>query len=206
MGHADSKGRHVPIEKGPHTLSPPPERFRIVNRYIELMSSLLQLRRLPVWHGNIGKRLIKSPKIFLRDSGVLHSLLGIHDMDQILSHPVVGASWEGFVIENILSTLHAGGAQVEAFFYRTAGGAELDLLLCLPGGARYAFEIKRSLSPQPGRGFWSACEDVRPQHAYIVYPGTEPYPISREVTALPAEHLKQDVLMQIISGTPPGTR
>jgi hypothetical protein len=130
----------------------------------------------------VGKRLVKSPKVYVRDSGIVHALLGIGDRESLLSHPVVGASWEGFVIEHVLAAAPEG---THGYFYRTSGGAEIDLLLSLPGGALWAIEVKRSLSPRPERGFHHACADVAPARRLVVYPGTEQYPQGEGVTATP---------------------
>ncbi|MDA3948925.1 MAG: DUF4143 domain-containing protein, partial [Spirochaeta sp.] len=162
---------------------------RTVNRYVDLLENLLLLRRISPWHANIGKRLVKSPKIYIRDSGLVHALLGITSYDQLLSHPVAGLSWEGFVVEQILAMGAATGAFTDWYFYRTAAGAELDLLLLRSDGTRVAVEVKRSLSPKLGKGFWSAWHDVAPSESYVVYPGTERYPLARGVTALPVAEL-----------------
>lgn len=159
-------------------------------RYLDLLVDLLLVRRLPPWHANVGKRLLKSPRIFLRDSGLLHALLAVGDLGGLLSHAVVGASWEGFAIENLLS---AGGEGVAGHFYRTSGGAEIDLLLVFPDGERWAVEIKRSLSPRPERGFHEACADLAPARRFVVYPGEERYPISAEVEAVPLAALAAEV-------------
>jgi hypothetical protein len=150
--------------------------------YIDLLCALLLVRRLPPWHANLGKRLVKSPKVYVRDSGLVHALLDIESKEALLSHPVVGASWEGFVIENILS---CAPANVQGFFYRTSGGAEVDLLLVWPGGELWAIEVKRSLSPKIERGFHAACDDLKPGRKLVVYPGSEPFPLGNDVQALP---------------------
>jgi predicted AAA+ superfamily ATPase len=155
-------------------------------RYLDLLVDLLLVRRLTPWHANVGKRLVKSPRIFLRDSGILHALLGIADLDGLLGNPVLGASWEGFVIENLLSVAPDG---VTGYFYRTSGGAEIDLLLVLPDGRRWAVEVKRSLKPQPERGFYSACADLAPEGRFIVYPGIERYPLAADTEAGPLPDL-----------------
>lgn len=149
--------------------------------YVDLLCDLLLVRRLQPWHANTGKRLIKAPKIYLRDSGLLHSLLGVVSQDQLLSHMVLGASWEGFCIENLLSCAPQG---VTAYFYRSAGGAEIDLLLVWPNGERWAIEVKRSLTPKLERGFYSACEDLQPIHKWVVYAGQERYPLSADIQAI----------------------
>ncbi|MCL5735066.1 MAG: ATP-binding protein [Actinobacteria bacterium] len=152
--------------------------------YIDLLVDLLLVRRLPPWHANVGKRLVKSPKVYVRDSGLVHALLAIGDKETLLSHPVVGASWEGFVVEQLLAVAPEG---VEGYFYRTSGGAEIDLLLSFPGGDLWAVEIKRSLSPRPERGFHSACADLRPARRFVVYAGEESYPLGDgiQVVSLP---------------------
>lgn len=158
--------------------------------YIDLLCDLLLVRRLQPWQANVGKRLVKSPKVYVRDSGLVHALLNIGTRDALLSHPVVGASWEGFVVETLLGCAPAG---VQGFFYRTGGGAEVDLLLAWPGGALWAIEIKRSLAPKVERGFHAACEDLVPQRRYVAYPGTEPFPLAHGVTAMPLDALAQAV-------------
>jgi len=158
--------------------------------YIDLLCALLLVRRLPPWHVNIGKRLVKSPKVYVRDSGLVHALLDIETKETLLSHPVVGASWEGFVIENILS---CAPAHVQGFFYRTSGGAEVDLLLAWPGGELWAIEVKRSLSPKVERGFHAACDDLKPARKLVVYPGSESFPLGNDVHAVSLEALCQEL-------------
>jgi len=159
--------------------------------YIDLLTDLLLLRRLPAWHANVGKRLVKSPKVYVRDSGIVHALLSIGDEDTLLAHPVVGASWEGFVIENLLTVAPEG---VHGHFYRTSGGAEIDLLLQFPGGRLWAVEIKRSLTPRARRGFHSACADLKPERRFVVYPGIEPFPLTPEIEAIPLPHLARRLM------------
>ncbi len=154
---------------------------KTVASYIDLLVDLFIARRLPPWHANVGKRLVKSPKIYVRDSGLVHALLGIGEMEALLAHPVVGQSWEGFVVENLLA---AAGDRAQGYFYRTGGGAEIDLLLAWPDGRLWAIEIKRSLSPKPERGFHVACEDLAPQRKYLVYPGRERYRIAADIEAV----------------------
>lgn len=158
--------------------------------YIDLLTDLLLVRRLLPWHANVGKRLVKSPKVYVRDSGIVHALLAIRDQEMLLSHPVVGASWEGFVIENLLAVAPEGS---EGYFYRTSGGAEIDLLLHLPDGRLWAIEIKRSMTPHPEKGFYIACEDLAPDRRYMVYPGAESYPISSTVQAISLQQLAQTI-------------
>ena len=153
-----------------------------VTRYIDLLCDLLLVRRLPPYRANVGKRLVKSPKVYVRDSGLAHALLSIADYNALAGHPVVGASWEGFVVENLLSAAPEGTL---ATFYRTSAGAEIDLVLELPGKhAPWAIEIKRGLSARPKKGFHHALADVRPEQAFVVYSGEERYPATEGVEAL----------------------
>jgi uncharacterized protein len=149
--------------------------------YLDLLADLLLVRRLPPWHANLGKRLVKSPKVYVRDSGLVHALLGIPDKESLLAHPVVGASWEGWVVENLLASAPEG---VSGHFYRTGGGAEIDLLLAWPDGALWAVEVKRSLTPKLGRGFHAACADLAPLRKFVVYPGAERYRLLEDVEAI----------------------
>ncbi len=153
--------------------------------YLDLMEGLLLVRRLAPWHHNAGKRLTKSSKVYVRDSGLVHALLGIGDKETLLGHPVVGASWEGFAIENLIASASEG---VQSFFYRSAGGAEVDLLMLHPSGQLWVIEIKRSLSPTVGRGFHSACQDLALRHPdmrkYVVYPGNESFALGDGVQAI----------------------
>ncbi|MDT8377224.1 MAG: ATP-binding protein [Mariprofundaceae bacterium] len=164
---------------------------KTVAAYLDLMVDLLLVRRLQPWHGNLGKRLVKSPKVYIRDSGILHALVGLRDMEDLLGHPLAGASWEAMVIENLLVV---AGTDVEASFFRTAAGAELDLVLQWPDGKTWAIEIKRNLAPKLSKGFYSACADIKADAAFVVYPGSEQYLISADVTCI---HLMD--LMQAVS-------
>ena len=159
-----------------------------VGRYTDLLVDLLLARRLQPYHVNVGKRLVKSPKVYIRDSGLLHALLNIPVRDDLLGHPVVGASWEGFVIENLID---AAPALTVPGFYRTSGGAEIDLLLELPGGERWAIEVKRSRAAKPARGFYEACEDLKPARRFVVHGGLERYPISADVEAIGLRELAE---------------
>ena len=150
--------------------------------YLGLLVDLLLVRRLPPWHANLGKRLVKSPKVFIRDSGLVHALLNIADKETLLAHPVVGASWEGFVVENLLANVDP---TVQPYFYRSSGGAEIDLLLAWPEGRLWAVEINRSLAPKLERGFHSACADLKPERRFVVYPGVERYRLAEDIEAIP---------------------
>lgn len=155
---------------------------KTVASYLDLLVELLLVRRLEPWHANVGKRLVKSPKVYVRDSGLTHALLSLGTAEQLLGHPVAGASWEGFVIETMIASAPNG---TQANFYRTAAGAEIDLLLMLPGGQRWAIEIKRSLSPKLEKGFYQACEDLKPEQRIVIYPGQDSFPLKNDVTAMP---------------------
>lgn len=167
--------------------------MRTVNRYLDLLVEMFLVRRLEPWHANLGKRLTKSPKLYVRDSGLLHALLGLPDEEALLGHPAVGASWEGFVLENLIT---AAGTSASAHFYRTSGGAEVDLLLNWPNGECWAIEVKRSLAPKVERGFHSACEDLQPTRKLVIYPGDEPFPLGHGVQAMPLATLCHELAMR----------
>ncbi len=150
--------------------------------YIDLLCDLLLVRRLQPWHANLGKRLVKSPKVYVRDSGLVHALLDIETKETLLAHPVVVASWEGFCIENLLASIPAN---VQPYFYRSSAGAEIDLLLAWPSGDLWAIEIKRSLSPKLERGFHAACADLQPKRKLVIYPGQEAFPLGNGVQTMP---------------------
>ena len=162
---------------------------KTIAAWLDLMVDLLLVRRLPPWHANIGKRLVKTPKVYVRDSGLLHALLGLGEREALMGHPVVGASWECFVIENLLNTAALSALPPVASFYRSAAGAEIDLLLHWPDGRVWAIEVKRSLSPKVERGFHHACEDVQPTERFVVYPGAEVYRMSDTLRAVPLADL-----------------
>lgn len=167
--------------------------MRTVNRYLDLLVEMFLVRRLEPWHANLGKRLTKSPKLYVRDSGLLHALLGLPDEEALLGHPVVGASWESFVLENLIT---AAETSASAHFYRTSGGAEVDLLLNWPSGECWAIEVKRSLAPKVERGFHSACEDLQPTRKLVIYPGDEPFPLGHGVQAMPLATLCHELAMR----------
>ena len=156
-----------------------------VGRYLDLLADLLLVRKLQPWFGNTKKRLVKTPKVYVKDSGLVHRLLNIETLNDLCGHPVVGGSWEGFVVENLIAS---APRQTECFYYRTSAGAEIDLLLRLPNGKLWAIEIKRSLAPKLEKGFYFACEDLKPDAKFLVYPGSERYPLAPdiEVINLPA--------------------
>lgn len=152
-----------------------------VARYLDLLVDLLLVRRLQPWAGNVGKRLLKAPKCYVRDSGVVHALLGLADPDTLLGHPVVGGSWEGFVIETLLGSAPVG---TQSWFYRTSAGAEIDLVLEWGGKERWAVEIKRSSAPTVSKGFHLGSADIGATRRIVVHAGDETHPLGANVEAL----------------------
>lgn len=144
---------------------------KTVTQWVDRFVDALLVRRLSPWHANLGKRLVRAPKIYVRDAGLVHALLGIESPEQLLSHPVAGPSWEGFVIEALIA---AAGERCRPWFYRTAAGAEIDLVV-ERAGRLWAFEIKRSSTPRVERGFQVAADDLQVERRFLVYPGAEPY-------------------------------
>ena len=158
-------------------------------RYLDMLVDTLMVRRLEPYLANVGKRLVKSPKVYVRDSGLLHALLGLATVRQLQGHPVAGASWEGFVVEQVAAALPAG-AQIG--FYRTAAGAELDLVVEGSAG-RIGIEIKFSASPKPTRGFWQALQDLAIQRAFVVAPVLRRYPLAPGVDVVPVWEIERIV-------------
>lgn len=148
-----------------------------VTRYLDHLVQSLMLRRLEPFHANLGKRLVKSPKIYVRDSGLLHYLLGMRNVHDLMGHPNTGASWEGFCIEQIYNHLPAGAS---VSFYRTAAGAELDVVV-ETGRETTGFEIKFSSAPKVSKGFWQACEDIGIHKAYVMAPVQEGWAMAKDV-------------------------
>lgn len=161
-----------------------------VGRYLDLMADLLLVRRLPSWTSNIGKRLIRTPKIYIRDSGITHALLNISNYNDLQGHPVVGGSWEGFVIENILSV---APQRVQPYYYRTSGGAEIDLILEFAGGQKWAIEIKRSSAPSLSKGFHIGCSDIKATKRYVVYSGKDTFSMGDGITAISLHDLMREI-------------
>lgn len=155
---------------------------KTVSRYIDLLVDLLLVRRLQPWSSNVGKRLVKTTKIYIRDSGIVHSLLGLGTKDQLLAHPVVGHSWEGFALEGILSSIPQ---HCSSYFYRTAAGAEIDLVIDGLYSHLVAIEIKLSLDPRPEKGFYIGMADLGIEQGFIVYPGESQFRINEHVLAIP---------------------
>jgi predicted AAA+ superfamily ATPase len=164
-----------------------------IGRYLDLMTDLLLVRRLKPWTFNIGKRLVRSPKIYVRDSGITHALLNISSYNDLLGHPVVGGSWEGFVIENIMSV---APSHVQPYYYSTPGGAEIDLILEFSPTEKWAIEIKRSSSPAVSKGFYSGCEDIKPQKRFVIYSGKDRFSLGDGLTAISLLELMHEILAQ----------
>jgi predicted AAA+ superfamily ATPase len=157
-----------------------------VKRYMDILEDTFIARQLQPYHVNVGKRLVKSPKVYVRDSGLVNALLRINSMDDIHSTPSLGSLWEGFIVEQIICMLPAGWT---SYFYRTSAGAEIDLLLIDKKGRPVAVEIKFSSSPKVARGLQNAMEDLACKKAFVIYPGDEAYPMSKNVHALPVGKL-----------------
>jgi len=157
-----------------------------VRHYLDILESTFMVRVLPPYSANLGKRLVKSPKVYLRDSGLLHALLNLPSHDALLGHPVLGASWEGWVIEQILAQAPVGS---RPSFLRTASGNEIDLLLELPGGQLRAIEIKHSASPKVGKGFGEVLDALNLESGFVIAPVSEPFPLSTRSMALPLSQL-----------------
>ena len=162
-----------------------------IARYLDLLCDLLLVRRLEPWARQSSKRLVKAPKVFVRDSGVVHALLGLGSQQDLLAHPVVGGSWEGWIIENLLACVPP---QTQASYYRTAVGAEIDLLLELPGNKVWAIEIKRSSAPTVTRGFHVACHDVAATRRIVVSSANTKFPMAGDIEHLPLLVLMQELL------------
>ncbi len=158
-----------------------------VGRYLDLLVDLMLVRHLQPWHENVGKRLVKSPKVYVRDSGGVHALMGIDTTEGLLGHPVVGGGWEGFCIEALLAAAPTG---TEPFFYRTSAGAELDLALRLPGDDIWAIEIKRTTAPKVSRELHTGAEDIKANRKLLIYAGEHDVPVTEDIRAMP---LKQGI-------------
>lgn len=153
-----------------------------VTSYVDLFTDLLLVRKIPPYFANIKKRMVKSPKVYIRDSGLLHGLLGIRDFENLLGHPIIGNSWEGFVLENLINCSPVG---TKSSFYRTSGGAEVDLVLELPGKqAPWVFEVKHGIMGKPNKGFYYAVEDIAPEKSFVVHKGKDSFPIDQQTEAL----------------------
>ena len=161
-----------------------------VRAYTDVLEQAYLLRRVPSWSANVGKRLTKTPKVYVRDSGLLHWLQRVADLDQLYGHPGVGASWEGYVVEQIATRL---GSDRDLYHYRTAKGQEIDLLIASPGGAPVAVEMKMSNAPTLTRSWFAALADVKPRHTYVVTPEAERYPVGEGVEVMGVEAFLEEV-------------
>ncbi len=159
-----------------------------VRRYLDLLTALFMVLQLPAWQTNLKKRQVKSPKIYFRDSGFLHQLLGIRTGNDLLSHPKSGASWEGYIIETILTAIQPD----EAYFWATYAGAELDLLL-FKGGQRIGVEIKRADAPRLTPSMRTALTDLNLDRISVIYPGKRRYNLAESIEAIPASLLASEI-------------
>ncbi len=164
---------------------------KTIRKYLDILTDLYMVRQLRPWAGNSRKRLVKSPKIFVRDTGVLHSLINISSFDELTSNPLCGASWEGFVIENILA--HLTDSWIPSY-YRTGAQAEIDLVLEGPGGETVAIEIKRTLTPKPSKGFKLGAEDIGATRRYFVIPIEDRLPLAKDIEAIGILPLLSDLM------------
>ena len=165
-----------------------------VARYLDLLVNLQLVRSLQPWGNNIGKRLVKTPKTYVRDSGVVHALLGLETLDDLLGHPVAGHSYEGMVIENIINIC---APRYTPYFYRTQDGAEIDLVLARGNTPEIAIEVKRSSAPAVQKGFALACDDLGIRRRYVVYPGQEQFGLRHGAQAIGLAALLQALMPQI---------
>jgi predicted AAA+ superfamily ATPase len=157
---------------------------------LNLLVDQLLVRQLAPFHANVGKRLVRAPEVLVRDCGLVHTLFGLDDAEAVLGHPVTGASWEGFVIETLLNLAPEG---CRGWFYRTAAGAEINLLLEWPDQRLWAIEVKRSLRPRLGRGFHQARADLQPEQTFVVIPGEGGYPLADGVEVLGLAQLAERI-------------
>lgn len=151
-----------------------------MRHYLDVLSGAFMVRQLPAWFENVGKRLVKAPRIYLRDTGLLHVLLGLKNRAQVLAHPKLGASWEGFAIEQVIGRLRA---ERDAYFYRTHAGAELDLFV-VRNGKRYGFEMKFSDAPEVTKSMHVALADLKLDHLFVVHPGERSDPLRERISTL----------------------
>ncbi len=163
---------------------------KTVNHYLDVLVGLLLVRRLEPWYANVRKRLVKSPRYYIRDSGILHRLLRINNQEALLSNPILGKSWEGFVIENICSVLPR---HTETFYYRTAAGAEIDLVIRLSSGELFAVEVKYGTAPKISKHFNRTCEEIGASRKYVVYGGDDEFPIGNDVTVISLPRLMRQL-------------
>ena len=161
-----------------------------VQRYLDVLTETFMVRQLPPWHENLSKRQVRAPKVYLRDTGLLHTLLGVRSTQELENHPKVGASWEGFALDVVLD--HLGARFGEAYFWGTHAGAELDLFF-VRGRTRVGFEFKRTSSPTVTPSMRSALADLRLQRLYVVHAGMATFPLTEQILAVPLTRIAQDV-------------
>ena len=166
-------------------------RQRDINHYIAILTDLLLVRRIEPWHVNVKKRLVKSPRYYVRDSGILHRLLSIGNHDTLISNPIIGKSWEGFVVENIHSVLPRFAA---SYFYRTAAGAEIDLVIKMPNAEVWAIEIKYGIAPKIGKHYSQTCDDIGATHKFIVYGGDEQFPVGDNILVISLPNIMEKII------------
>jgi predicted AAA+ superfamily ATPase len=169
-----------------------------INKYLDLLEGGFLLRRLQSYHSNFGKRLVKTPKVYIRDTGILHSLANIPSFDALQGHPLIGASWEGYVIEQIYRSLEF--RTWSFYYYRTQVGAEVDLLLINPGGKMVCIEIKNTNNPKLSKGFYESVADLKPDYQYVITPSSEVYPIGDNVMVCNLLHFLSVELLKIEVG------
>ncbi len=167
-----------------------------VRHYLDILTDTFLVRQLHPYYGNIKKRMVKAPKIYIRDTGLLHALLRIEDMEMLFSHPQVGSSWEGFILEQIVNSLPEG---VEFYFYRTHAGAELDLVLDIPKRGLIAIDIKLSTAPKLTKGFRTAFQDIKAKQGYIIMKGDETFPLEKGVWAVPFQEFLKEKLPSLLN-------
>ena len=155
--------------------------YKTIKNYIDTLTDFYMIRQIPPWSGNTKKRLVKAPKIYLRDCGLAHRFLNISDFEDLLGHPGIGASWEGFVLENILNNI---SDKWRYSYYRTSAQAEIDLVLEGSKNEVWAIEVKRSSAPKVSKGFHYACDDIKATHKFVIYPGEEQYPLTNEIEVM----------------------
>lgn len=166
---------------------------KTVSNYIQVLADLFLIRRLQPWHANVKKRLVKAPRYYVRDSGIQHRLLGISSHTELMSNPILGKSWEGFAIENIHSVLPS---LAETYYYRTAAGAEVDLVIKMPDSRIWAVEIKYGVAPKLGKHYRQTFEDVGAARKFIVYSGDDEFPVGDDVSVISLSRLMEKVQRQ----------
>jgi hypothetical protein len=157
-----------------------------VRHYLDILEDTFITRQVLPYRANVAKQIVKSPKVYVRDPGLLHALLSLRRLNDLQGHPSAGASWEGFVVEQVMASMPGGW---KAFFYRTTAGAELDLVLFDDKGNACGVEVKYSLAPAVSKGFWNALGDIPCRRGFVVYPGDESYPLGKNAVTIPISNL-----------------